>query len=342
MNTTTDTRYPIVIAGASYAGLAAARESGARALLIDQHEVGAIQRSACAMPLDVATHLEVEGAVIQIYPSAVIHTPYGDTTFDLPGPYCIFDHERLCRLLFEQAGCDVLQARITGVDGDVVRTSSGDVAGDVLIDASGWSGALVTSLVPESEQPSYLSVGIEADVPGQWDDLHFYHDARYAPGGYAWVFPAGDELRVGVLSYRPGASLKSALSRFLHALGYEGKPVRGGRIPWFSRPSVVKNVMVAGDAAGHCMPITAEGIRFAFGFGGLAGRIARRIVDGDITREAGFRDYRQAARRHRRRIVWMRLLQRVVERSPALATHAWMRVLSARPLHDPFLRLYLQ
>jgi menaquinone-9 beta-reductase len=335
-------QYPVVIAGASYAGLAAAVDAGERALLIDQHEIGAIQHSACALPLDMVRRLGVEDAVIQIYPDAVIHTPYGDTTFELPSPYCIFDHRRLCTTLFEQAGCEFLQARVTGLSGNVVHTTEGDVAGDVLIDASGWSGALVTAVAPESRHPTSLSVGIEADVPGRWEDLHFYQDDRYAPGGYAWVFPAGDELRIGVLSYRPGANLKASLARFLDSLGFEGKACRGGRIPWFTRPSIVGNVMVAGDAAGHCLPITAEGIRFAFTFGALAGRAAREVSDGELALDAALRHYRAETRRHQRRIAWMRVLQLVIERSPVIFTHGWLRLLSTRPARGMFLSSYLQ
>jgi glycine/D-amino acid oxidase-like deaminating enzyme len=45
--------YDVLICGASFAGLAVARElagAGARVLMIDRYEVGERQTSACAMP----------------------------------------------------------------------------------------------------------------------------------------------------------------------------------------------------------------------------------------------------------------------------------------------------
>jgi menaquinone-9 beta-reductase len=336
----TQDRYPVVIVGASYAGLAAAMELGDRALLIDQHAVGAIQHSACAMPLDVADRLGVRDSVLQTYPSAIVHTPYGETEFPLPSPYCIFDHERLCKSLFDQAGSAFLRARVSGVDGNVVHTSEGDVYGDVLIDASGWSGALVTSLMPDTKYLERRSIGIEADVPGRDEGIHFYADSRYAPGGYAWVFPAHDTLRIGVLSYQPQANLKSYLARFLDSLGYAGKPCRGGMISWFSRPSVVENIMVAGDAAGHCLPITAEGIRFAMQFGALAGHIGHQISDGAISLNEGLTRYKQIARKHRRRVDRMRPLQMMIQRSPDIVMHGWMKALSTWLVRPYFLRSY--
>ena len=39
----------------------------------------------------------------------------------------------------------------------------------------------------------------------------------------------------------------------------------------------------AGDSAGHCLPLTAEGIRTAFYFGIAAGRELRAVLDGRRT-----------------------------------------------------------
>ena len=41
----------------------------------------------------------------------------------------------------------------------------------------------------------------------------------------------------------------------------------------------------AGDSAGHCLPVTAEGIRTALYFGLACGREIRAVVDGEQTRE---------------------------------------------------------
>jgi menaquinone-9 beta-reductase len=340
MNSAVYPHYPVIIAGASYAGLAAASVLGERALLIDQHRVGAIQHSACAIPVPMIEHFKAQDAVLQTYPEAIVHTRYGDTTFDLPTPYCIFDHETLCESVFERAGSDFLHARIQSFDGRVVSTSAGNVSGDIFIDASGWKGALVTNLEPDLHDVERVSVGIEADVEGRDDGIHFYTSSAFPRGGYAWVFPAADTLRIGILSYAPQSELKASLSEFLADLGLEAKPCRGGMIPWFSRPGVVDNVMLAGDAAGHCLPVTAEGIRFALSFGELAGDTARRIVDGETARHQGLRHYAASTRKHQRKVTMMRGIQRLMTRSPEVLTHAWVRSLSAPLIRNQFLRAY--
>jgi menaquinone-9 beta-reductase len=41
-----------------------------------------------------------------------------------------------------------------------------------------------------------------------------------------------------------------------------------------------EGIFFVGDSAGHCLPLTAEGIRTAFYFGIACGRELRAVVDG--------------------------------------------------------------
>src|SRR5690242_20304303 len=118
---------PVVIAGGGYAGLAAALALGERALIVEQHAIGAIQRSACAMPLASAERFGVAESVLQIYPDGYVHTAHGTTHHPLRRPFCIFDHGALCRLLLAMSGARVLRARVQGLaeDGRTVLTSAG-------------------------------------------------------------------------------------------------------------------------------------------------------------------------------------------------------------------------
>jgi flavin-dependent dehydrogenase len=104
------------------------------------------------------------------------------------------------------------------------------------------------------------------------------------PASYAWVFPKGDVLTVGVIAARGnGAATREYLREFTGRLGlagYEavrdsghltrcrtdGSPLRRGR------------VLVAGDAAGLLEPWTREGISFALRSGALAGEFAARAA----------------------------------------------------------------
>src|SRR5947199_7476556 len=77
----------VLICGASFAGLAAARElagSGANVLLVDRYEVGERQTSACAAPTEWLTALGVGGAIQQTFADLLCHTPRGDVRWRLP------------------------------------------------------------------------------------------------------------------------------------------------------------------------------------------------------------------------------------------------------------------
>ena len=47
----------------------------------------------------------------------------------------------------------------------------------------------------------------------------------------------------------------------------------------------------AGDSAGHCLPLSGEGIRTAFYFGIACGRELRRVLAGAATREEALAAY---------------------------------------------------
>ncbi|MGN6674028.1 MAG: hypothetical protein ACTHMA_12050 [Thermomicrobiales bacterium] len=335
----------VVIAGGGYAGLAAARALGARALVIDQHQLGAVQRSACAMPLDIAHRFGVASAVLQVFPTGLLHTPYSTSRYRLEPPYCVFDHARLCADLFAQTDARYLRARVLGVadldaTGGTVLTSAGPVRGRVLIDATGWPAVLATARRPALAERRRLMVGMEAEVPGTSEHLHFYFDQRFVRNGYAWVFPAGDTLRIGVGAYDRHARLSGALADFLRHLGYEGKACRGGLIPWFQRPATVDGIFLAGDTAGQCLPLTAEGIRFALVFGELAGELIGAVLDGRLSRAQGEARYAQALAEHWRRASYFRFFQRLVRPIGSRGVDFVARALALRPVAPRLVRRY--
>src|SRR4051794_41773812 len=68
----------VLICGASFAGLAVARElrgSGARVLVVDRYEIGERQTSACAAPTDWLGKLGLEEAVRPTFGALLGHTP---------------------------------------------------------------------------------------------------------------------------------------------------------------------------------------------------------------------------------------------------------------------------
>src|SRR3712207_1241076 len=99
----------VLICGASFAGLAVARElagAHARVLIVDRYEVGERQTSACAAPTDWLRNLGLDDAIQQTFGRLVVHTPRGTSTWPLPFTFSTFDYRTLCALLFAQGDAE--------------------------------------------------------------------------------------------------------------------------------------------------------------------------------------------------------------------------------------------
>ena len=106
------------------------------------------------------------------------------------------------------------------------------------------------------------------------------------PAGYGWSFPARDELRIGVGSFDPRFHVKDNTVKLAEDLGSDAVRYQGNWIPHKLRPATEDGVFFAGDSAGHCLPLTAEGIRTALYFGLACGRELRAVVEGERTPRA--------------------------------------------------------
>src|SRR4051794_2131797 len=76
-----------IVCGASFAGLAVARElraTGARVLVLDRYEIGERQTSACAAPTDWLVNLGLEDSIRQTFDSLLVHTPRVSARWPLP------------------------------------------------------------------------------------------------------------------------------------------------------------------------------------------------------------------------------------------------------------------
>ena len=112
----------VLICGASFAGLAVARElagTGADVMVIDRYEIGERQTSACGIPTTWLTALHLEDALQQTFPELVIHTPHTTVRYDLPWSFSTFDYRTLCGLLAGQGSFSFETA--TTEEGEVER-----------------------------------------------------------------------------------------------------------------------------------------------------------------------------------------------------------------------------
>jgi flavin-dependent dehydrogenase len=308
--------YDVIVCGASFAGLAVARElRGARVLLLDRYEIGERQTSACAAPTEWIRAMGLERSMKQTFDRLVVHTPHGTSAWPLPFTFSTFDYPRLCELLDDQNDAEFETAKVNGRAGDVIHTDRGDVSAPLIVDALGWRRVLAGG---DNYQPpdAPLSRGLEVHPHGSGDDLELWIDRAYVPAGYGWSFPAADELRIGIGSFEPRFHVKEPTVRLAAALDQDAVRYQGNWIPHKLRPAAEEGIFFAGDSAGHCLPLTAEGIRTAWYFGIACGRELRRVLEGRGTRETALRRYGAFNDAHRWQFEWMLRAQRAVPRVP--------------------------
>jgi menaquinone-9 beta-reductase len=309
----------VLICGASFAGLAVARElagAGAHVLMIDRYELGERQTSACAMPTVWLQALDLLDSLRQSFDELVVHTPSGTSRWPLPWSFSTFDYRELCTLLYAQARTPTLQfetATVTGRDGSAVTTDRGELRAPLIVDALGWRRVLSnqTAIQPPNAR---LSRGLEVHPEGRGEDMELWLDTRYVRSGYSWSFPAAGELRVGVGSFWPTHHVKQPTVQLAHDLGLPANRYQGNWIPHQLRAAVEDGVFFVGDSAGHCLPVTAEGIRTALYFGLACGRELRAVLDGRRTPQEALRRYGDFSDSHATKYRWLLRVQQVVGR----------------------------
>jgi flavin-dependent dehydrogenase len=307
----------VLICGASFAGLAVARElrgSGARVLIIDRYEVGERQTSACAAPTEWLVNLGLTASIRQTFGSLLIHTPVRDFRWRLPFTFSTFDYPALCALLRAQGDADFETAKVDGRTGSVVHTDRGDLTAPLIVDALGWRRVLSRADPGIQPPEARLSRGLEVHPSGNGDDLELWLDPAYVRAGYSWSFPAGDELRVGVGSFEPRDHVKDPTVRLAGDLSVPAVRYQGNWIPHQMRRPIEDGVFFAGDSAGHCLPTTAEGIRTALYFGLACGRELRGVVEGRQDRAQALARYAAFCDRHLRPFRWLLRVQSLVSR----------------------------
>ena len=321
-------RWDVIVCGASFAGLTVAREltgSGARVLVLDRYEIGERQTSACAAPTRWLEALGLMTSVRQTFDDLVFHTPHVDTRMHLPWSFSTFDYPELCGLLWAQSDAEFETATVEGraavpasaVNGGprpiAVATDRGVVSAPLVVDALGWRRVLGDGYQPPDAP---LSRGLEVHPGGSGDDLELWIERGVVPAGYGWSFPAGDELRVGVGSFDPQHHVKDPTVALAERLDLPAERYQGNWIPHRLRDGVDRDVFFCGDSAGHCLPVTAEGIRPAFYFGIACGREIRSVIERRSSRDAALTRYGAFNDSHRRKYEWMLKVQRLVPKVP--------------------------
>src|SRR5436305_3801206 len=341
----------VLICGASFAGLAVARElagSGADVLIIDRYEIGERQTSACGIPTVWMEALGLMEAERQSVDSLLMHTPHGDARYRLPFTFSTFDYRELCALLWRDCDARFETAKVNGrapapngAAALAIETDRGVISAPLVADALGWRRLLANG---DGFQPpdAPLSRGLEVHPSGTGEDLEIWIDRRYVPAGYGWSFPAGNELRIGVGSFDPGFHVRETTELLAEDLDAERVRYQGNWIPHKLRKGTEGGVFFAGDSAGHCLPLSAEGIRTALYFGIALGRELRGVVDGWQAREAAAAHYAEFNDSHEWKFRWMLRVQKLVPKIPPRLLGPMVRLLGNKRFLEWSFGHYLQ
>jgi len=167
----------------------------------------------------------------------------------------------------------------------------------LIIDASGANPVsqrfkAIRPRIPNSKMGYGLQYHIEVDEVLDNSNVFLYGN-KYSPGGYSWIFPRGKIAVMGT-----GGLVKNVRENnrrtheYLDYILNEVEPFRselsngiiikkdsalmplGGVI----LPSHGKRILLAGDAAGHCSPISGEGIHYSMVGGFVAAQTAVRCI----------------------------------------------------------------
>jgi menaquinone-9 beta-reductase len=340
----------VLICGASFAGLTVARElagSGADVLVVDRYEIGERQTSACGIPTEWLRQLGLIGAERQRFDTLVMHTPHGDARYRLPWTFSTFDYRELCELLWRDCDATFETAKVNGrapsANGGgaiAVDTDRGTISAPLVVDALGWRRMLASG---DGYQPpdAPLSRGLEVHPAGESEDLEIWIDRRYVPAGYGWSFPARDELRIGIGSFDPRFHVKDTTVLLTEDLGKEPNEYQGNWIPHKLRRATEGGVFFVGDSAGHCLPLTAEGIRTALYFGIALGRELRDVVEGKQSREGAAERYAGFHDEHEWKFRWLLRVQKLIPRIPPRLLGPAIRAMGSRPFVRWSFRHYL-
>ncbi len=174
----------------------------------------------------------------------------------------------------------------------------------MVIDASGAVPVsircgLVRGRIPDSGMGYTLQYQMSIDPPTVGEFAHineFYYGGEYSPGGYAWLFPRGRRAAVGtgglVKTYRErGRPLRDYLNTLIKSVEPARTELRQARILrveaamvplcGIAKPSFAERILLAGDAAGQCSPISGEGIYYSMIGGMYAAETAASAIRHD-------------------------------------------------------------
>lgn len=320
--------YDVVVIGSGIAGATTARQAakaGLRVLLVDKRQElgapiqcsGAVSRhgllSAAVYPDDEFIHEPIygfgiynqEGEKTTIDYRRLKPEEYGEGPGRTPLGYVV-DRRRFDRYLMtmaERAGVEVWLK----TEGKAYESINDEfckvklqrfnnliwVKARVVVGADGlqsqvgkWAG--MRTHIKMTELASCMQYVVDR-VPTE-GLLEIITGHRWAPGGYAWVFPKGRgyaEIGLGVIRTMTSSNAQKHLDAFMQTSFFSDRfraarilEIQGGGVPLAAplRTQYADHMILVGDAARHVNPITGGGIHTALSAGVIAGDFLGELI----------------------------------------------------------------
>ncbi len=299
-------QFDVVIVGASFAGLAAAKTAASRGLSVAvieaKREAGARVHTSGILVREAMEEIDIPHRLTRRVPGVRLYAP-NLKSIDLFSPgYAFFttDTAELLRWMANEAreaGAQILYAtRFAGAtrEGSIIRLKDIDISARYLIGADGARSRVAEAfgLSPNRRFLTGLEVELEPDDSVDPRFLHCFADSKLAPGYIAWAAPGPEIIQLGLaVSHGAKPDLAGFMARTEKRFGWSrlrvvgrrsGLIPAGGPLPRTSAPGV----LLVGDAAGWVSPMTGGGIRLAFKYGRRAASlIADKLQNGGAAPE---------------------------------------------------------
>ncbi len=287
----------VLVIGAGPAGSTAARfaaQKGVKVILLERREiVGLPVRCAEYVPLPVSRYLDLKASGILAQPVRSMQTYVEEKLIDeMSAPGLMIHRHRLDQHLAGlavEAGAGLITGSqaYTVTDGQVM--ARGDrgwvkISSQIIVGADGPSSQVSRWMINPA-QGYLIAAQFLVPLTDSLEQTRIYF-RPYLFGGYGWLFPKGRTANLGVgIDPSFKERLPEVLNRFRGERVAEGLIEneilnrRGGLVPVGGLTRVWKdNMILAGDAAGTCHPITGAGVGNALISGEMAGEAAAEAV----------------------------------------------------------------
>jgi len=171
---------------------------------------------------------------------------------------------------------------VASIDKNRVNFKGGtSFTSDFIIGADGATSRVRNCLFPDSFHKEDYALCFQTELPRSelretklLPEIYF----GFVRWGYAWIFPKGESLSIGIGgSLSKNGNMKNLFTHFFrHVTGRDPESIKGCYTPLgnYSKRPGIGNALLVGDAAGLVDPITGEGIAFAL----MSGKFAAESI----------------------------------------------------------------